>query len=137
MKEPGANIYAAIAEALTPLDDFALTPDERRRVVADTAEFIAGEMAALPLRLLVLFHIGLTGFRVLIRGLNFQSFCALPPAKRRQIAESWAYGRVGLMRQFFRPLRSTAFLAFFEHPLIEAKLAPHEPPAGASARGDA
>jgi len=133
MNEPGMNIYVAIAEALAPVDDFALTAEERRRVVGDTADFVAGEMAALPLRILALFHIGLTGFRLVVRLSHALSFCALPLETRRSIVTAWAYGRIGLTRQFFRPLRSTALLAFFEHPLIEAKLGLHDMPVGTPA----
>jgi hypothetical protein len=121
LRETG-DIYVAIVEALAPFDRFELDHDERDRVAREAAEFVAGELAAVPYRLSVLFQIGLFGFRLLSRLFYGGPFCELPLGKRRSVVQTWAYGKIGLTRQFFRPLRATAFLAFYEHPVILAKL---------------
>jgi uncharacterized protein (TIRG00374 family) len=88
------------------------TPDAAR----DVAMFLDGQIAALPPRLQTMFHLGMTFFRVVVRIRHGSSFCALPVARRRAIVNGWAFGRIALLRQLFRPVRSLALLAYYERP---------------------
>lgn len=122
MKSTRTNIYLAITEAVVPPDLPDLSAAERERVVSDTSEFLAGQIAALPFRLLVLFRIGMIGFRVANRLRFLRSYCALPLATRAAVARTCAWGRVAPARHFFRAVRSIALLAYFEHPLVSQKM---------------
>jgi len=66
-------------------------------------------------------HIALVGFRIAVRLRFLRAYCDLPLATRRRIAAWWAYGPSPLTRQMFRGLRSTALLAYYEHPLMDAR----------------
>ncbi len=79
-----------------------------------SAEFVQGQINALPLAFRILLAVGLFGFRLLVRLRYFRSFCALTPETRRRIVDAWAYGSFALARTLFRPLRSTALLAYYE-----------------------
>jgi hypothetical protein len=68
----------------------------------------------MPLVLQGLLACGITAFTLLtwirwLRGLS-----SLSPARRQAWLHAWAYGRVPLARQLFRPVRSLAALAYFE-----------------------
>jgi hypothetical protein len=58
------------------------------------------------------------GFGVLVWLRYFRSFSFLPLAKRVEIFNAWAYGKIPIKRQLFKLIRSTALLAFFEHPVV-------------------
>jgi hypothetical protein len=113
--EPG-ELMIALAEAFLPPCD--------AKTARDVAAFMEGQIAALPPRLRTMFHLGMTFFRFTVRVRHVSSFCGMPTAKRRAIVDSWAFGRVALFRQLFRPVRSLAVLAYYERPEIVAALAP-------------
>jgi len=117
-----ANLYFSLTEALVPGSMPALSEAERATVVFETSEFVRAQVEALPPRLLLLMRVGLTGFRLSIRLRHLRSFCALPLSTRRRVITRWAYGPVPLTRQLFRSLRSTALLAYFEHPTVMLKM---------------
>jgi uncharacterized protein (TIRG00374 family) len=83
-------------------------------LVAEAAEFLLGEIEALPTLLRIAVAIGLTGFRVIVFATRGRPFCSLPLATRKAVVESWAYGPFGLARTFFKPLRSIACMAYYE-----------------------
>jgi len=116
-----SRFMRALAESLVPVDEDGITGADREALLARVASFVAGQVEALPLRLLVLFRVGMAGFRV-ITLLHGREFAALPPAVRRRWVERWAYGRVALARQLFRVARGTALLAYYEHPAVRAAL---------------
>ncbi len=80
----------------------------------DVATFLDGQIGALPPRLQTMFHLGMTFFRAVVRIRHGSSFCALSVERRRAIVNRWAFGRVALFRQLFRPVRSLALLAYYE-----------------------
>jgi hypothetical protein len=82
----------------------------------DVAAFLAGQIEALPPRLRALYHAGMTAFRMYVRLRHGRSFCGLSLAERRRVVAAWAFGRLGLLRQLFRPVRSTVLLAYYERP---------------------
>jgi glycosyltransferase 2 family protein len=107
------RFYVALTEALVPS---IAGPDAEGRI-ARVADFVHGQMEALPPRLRVMLHAGLLAFRAAVRLRHFTGFCALSSGVRRDCVNRWAFGRVTLFRQLFRPLRSTALLAHYDLPL--------------------
>ncbi len=108
---PAASPFdVALAEALLKEG----TSDLDRTALQQAATFLAGEMSALPARLRFMFEMGMASFRVYVRIRYLRSFCALDVARRRAAVDAWAFGRVGLFRQLFRPVRSVTLLAYYE-----------------------
>ena len=91
--------------------------------VAEVATFLTQEMEALPARLRVMFEAGMATFRLYVRLRYVRSFCALDVAHRQAAVNSWAFGRIGLLRQLFRPVRSIALLAYYERAGVAHALA--------------
>jgi len=117
-----SRFLLALVEAALPLDRDGIAPAAARAVTDDVAGFVAGQMRELPVRLRILFQIGLAGFRFVTRLRFARGYCELPPEVRRAWFERWAYGRLALGRQLFRPVRSTALLAYYERPEARAAL---------------
>jgi hypothetical protein len=92
--------------------------------LAEVAIFLSQEMEALPARLRVMFETGMALFRFYVHLRYLRSFCALNVDRRRSAVESWAFGRIGLFRQLFRPVRSIALLAYYERPAVAHALSP-------------
>lgn len=116
--EPG-ELMVALAEAFLP----ACQP----RVAREVAAFMAGQIVALPPPLRTMFHLGMTFFRLTVRVRHLSSFCGMGVDRRRAIVDAWAFGRVGLLRQLFRPVRSLAVLAYYERPEVVRFLEGAEP----------
>lgn len=112
----------ALIEASVPVDELDLDPARREEVLAEAASFVQGQIGALPRRLELMFGLGTAVFRLYVRLTRMRSFCALAPGERRRIFEQWAYGRVTLFRALFKLVRSTALLAFYEHPAVREAL---------------
>jgi uncharacterized protein (TIRG00374 family) len=119
---PASRFTRALTEAALPLDRDGLAGEAGAEVVNEVAGFVAGQIRELPVRLRALFAVGLGAFRTATRLRYLRGFCDLAPATRRAWFERWAYGSVPLARQLFRPVRSTALLAYYEHPAARAAL---------------
>jgi uncharacterized membrane protein YbhN (UPF0104 family) len=118
--DPPTAFDIALAEAmLTPRGG---TLDQA--AVVEVARFVAHEMGALPARLRVMYLTGMACFRLYVRLRYLRSFCGLEVPRRRAAVHSWAFGRIGLLRQLFRPVRSTALLAYYERGAVLRALAP-------------
>jgi uncharacterized protein (TIRG00374 family) len=107
---PATEFDLALTEAL-------LTPQGGtldRATLVQVATFLAQETQALPARLNLMFEIGMAVFRVYVRVRTLRSFCALDVERRRGVVHAWAFGRIGLLRQLFRPVRSVALLAYYD-----------------------
>jgi uncharacterized protein (TIRG00374 family) len=119
---PTAFDVALIEAIVTPLgsaiDDSA---------VNDVATFVAQAMNALPVRLHVMYEAGMAAFRFYVRLRYLRSFCGLDLDRRRAAVEAFSFGRVGLLRQLFRPVRSTALLAYYERDPVVRGLSPAAP----------
>lgn len=116
------DLFLALAEALVPTDRPRLEPEERRVVVSQAADFLQGQINALSPGLQTMMKIALTGFRFLVRLRFVRGYCELPLETRRRIADWWAYGPIGFTRQMFRALRATVLLAYWEHPIVGARM---------------
>jgi hypothetical protein len=103
----------SIIEATIPIETIPLNGPEREKTVEMVADFVQGQLKSLPVLMRALFAVG-------IRYLS--SFNKLPLDRRSEIVSSWAWGKVALGRQLFRPLRSTALLAFYELPDVKAAI---------------
>lgn len=132
-----SRFFLALAEAAVPVDRDRFADAEARPIVLDVASFVAGQMRELPVRLRAQFQIGLAGFRVVTRLRYARGFCELPPVTRREWFEHWAYGPLPLARLLFRPVRSTALLAYYERPEVRERMDAAAPVAGAEAGGPA
>lgn len=113
----------ALTEAVLPVDEIKLENTARDRILNEVAAFLQGQIEALPRRLRWMFGFGMLGFRAVVILTHFRNFTALSESERRRAVELWAYGRFGLGRSLFRLVRSTALLAFYEFPEVEAALA--------------
>ena len=99
---------------------------DRQTVLFDAATFVREQTDSLPPQLRAAMRIGIVGFRILVRLRYFRAYCDLSLAQRRRVATWCAYGPSMVARQMFRALRSTALLAYYEHPLTMAASAPRE-----------
>jgi len=107
---PASEFDVALVEALLSKE-----PDMVDRASVDyVAAFVAEEMRALPARLAFLYDAGMVAFRIYVRLRYLRSFCGLGVARRQAAMHSWAFGPIGLLRQLFRPARSTALLAYYD-----------------------
>jgi uncharacterized protein (TIRG00374 family) len=114
--------FLALIEALLPVEMDHLPAAERKEVLHAVTTFVAAQMNDLPGRVSYMFSVGMTGFAFVTLLLRFSRLAHLPIAARRRWVEAWAYGHFALARQLFRGVRSTAFIAYYEHPLICAQL---------------
>jgi uncharacterized membrane protein YbhN (UPF0104 family) len=109
-----SDFDVALTEAVLAHDGSAVD----RATLVEVAAFVAEEVDALPARLHVLFMAGMTLFRLYVRLRHLRSFCALDLDRRRRAVDAWAFGRLALLRQLFRPIRSIALLAYYERPQV-------------------
>lgn len=108
--------YLKLTEAALPLDTLNLK--EPQKVVSDVANFIYSEVQNLPRKFQVLFAIAMFGFNLLIFLRYFRLFSLLEKSTRTDIFNGWAYGKIAITRKLFKLVRSTALLAFYEHPKV-------------------
>jgi len=120
--EPVAPFIYALAEAITSIQSVSLKETERKQALEATAQFVQGEIRSIPILPRGLYEIGMGFFRIFVLLRYFSGFSGLPLEKRCGIVRSWAWGNFGLGRQLFRLVRSTAFLAFYEHPAVKSAL---------------
>jgi glycosyltransferase 2 family protein len=128
----------ALLETWLPFDDDHVEGADRTEVLRSCARFVDDELAELPGRLLWMYAAAMYGFRVLTAVVHLRSFCALPLTTRRRWIERWAFGGWALARQLFRGSRATALVAYYEHPIVLARLGiePRAPQAELEARAD-
>jgi glycosyltransferase 2 family protein len=120
-REPDEFVMALL-ETWLPLAEDGLDRQQQKEVLEASARFVQAELALLPGRLLLMYSLAIYGFRVLTAAFHFRTFCGLTLERRRAWVERWAFGRFTLGRQLFRAARSTALVAYYEHPLVLARL---------------
>jgi hypothetical protein len=111
---PSPAFYEALIEALVAGAPSELVPEAQHRAVQSSAQFAGEQVDALTAELRWPLKIGLAGFRTLVWLMHRRSFAALPLDRRRRILEAWAFGPIALTRQLFRPIRTTALVAYYE-----------------------
>jgi len=118
---PNAFVRAVVG-ALVPWDLVRLRTRERDETLDSVAHFVEGQVKALPASLGALFSIGMLGFRVVVGLGHARGFADLAKEDQVRVVERWAYGKMALTRQLFRLVRSTALLAFFDHPHVQSAM---------------
>jgi hypothetical protein len=108
------DFYAAVVEAFIGEPAFP-TAEGHRQGVADAAAFARDQIRWLPVDLRLGLLAGLTAFRLIVLGRHLRPFERLPAATRRRLVLAWACGSNRFARQLFRPIRSTALIAYYEH----------------------
>lgn len=119
---PANRLLRSIIEALVPDGLPALDATTAGTVLDDVADFVVGQVRMLPRRLYAAFVLGLAGFALWARLRRLRAFAAQPRAVRVALVEAWAFGDWAPGRKLFRLIRSTALLAFYEHPLVTEQL---------------
>jgi uncharacterized protein (TIRG00374 family) len=109
-----SNFDLALTEAILAEQGSAVDRD----ALVDVAAFVAEQMDALPARLHAMYTAGMAVFRFYVRLRYLRSFCGLDVERRRRAVDAWAFGRLALLRQLFRPVRSVALLAYYERPPV-------------------
>lgn len=112
------QFWLAIVASSLPTGTLVLSTEERGQAVNYATEFVCSELSALPSSLRVLFKLGILGFRSITIITNLCPFENLSSERQAKIINTWSYGPIGLTRKLFKPLRSLALLAFFEHPAV-------------------
>jgi len=111
------RLLASVVDAVLPEGGGPEVRDE-------VATFVAGQVQALPRRLRLAFLAGLGVFAVRVRLAHPRGFAAQPRPVRRALVDGWAFGDWPPGRKLFRLVRSTALLAFYEHPGMATELSP-------------
>jgi len=117
---PSSAFYEALVEALVAGPPPELPPAAHRRAVAASALFAGEQINALTAELRWPLKIGLTGFQALVWLSHRRAFARLPLGRRRHVLDAWAFGPVALTRQLFRPIRTTALVAYYEEVALGA-----------------
>ena len=118
--DPAPSAFmTAICDGLLP-EKRLEGPRDRDEVLGRVSGFVSGELDALPGKYRLLLHVGLTGFSFLVFLTTWRPFAKLSLERRRAILRWWAWGPFAITRQLFRAVRSTAVLAYFEDPLVQA-----------------
>jgi hypothetical protein len=102
-----------------PQANLVLSAEERAEAVKYATEFVCSELSALPPFLRALFKLGILGFRSITIVTNLCPFENLSSERQAKIIKRLVVrtNRIDT-RKLFKPLRSLALLAFFEHPAI-------------------
>ena len=95
-------------------------PRDQDEVLGRVSAFVNGELESLPGKYRLLLRIGLTGFSVLVFLRTWRPFARVKLERRRAILRWWAWGPLTPARQMFRAVRSTAVLAYYEDPVVQA-----------------
>lgn len=118
---PSPEFYEALTEALVAGSPPELPPDAHCRAIVSSARFAGEQINALAAELRWPLKLGLAGFCVLIWLSHLRGFSRLPLAQRRRILDAWAFGPVALTRQLFRPIRTTALVAYYEAVALDGR----------------
>ena len=110
---PSERFLRVVVDGLIP-EHPAESAAQRARALDVSAAFVRGQLAAMPLVLQILFAGGVTVFVAITWARWLRGLSSLSAARRQAWMHAWAYGRVPLARQLFRPVRSLAALAYFE-----------------------
>lgn len=119
---PPGRFLCTLVEAIVPVEDLPAQGPERDGALERTSRFLEDQIQVLPARLKGLFGLGMTLFRTWVLVRHLRAFEDLPLDRRRAEAFAWAWGRIALSRQLFRPVRSIALLVWHEDPVVRAAI---------------
>jgi hypothetical protein len=110
-------VVATVAPEFPPL-----AAEERAAVVADVADFVAFEIAAMPGFLRVPYRAALAGFDALAVLTGGRRFAALSEARRARHLARFDAAPLAAARDFAKLVRSTSLLAWYDHPRVRERL---------------
>lgn len=123
--EPGQGLtktlQAVVGVILPRYPD--LDPGVRVAVEQDVARYVARQIGSMPSFLRVPYRLALLAFDWLPLLRHGRPFRGLPPASSARYVALWNDAPVLAMRDFVRLLRSSALLAYFDHPSVVQQLA--------------
>jgi len=114
-------IYA-LCEGMVFEESKNLDESTKKMEIIKISDFFQNQIQNLPIPPRILFTVGMILFKGYVMARYFRGFNNLPPEKRNRIIANWAWGRSALLRQLFRVVRSTVFLAFYEIPEVRMSL---------------
>ncbi|MBX9666111.1 MAG: flippase-like domain-containing protein [Candidatus Obscuribacterales bacterium] len=114
--------WSAFCECFIPAPHVIPDRNKFQQVLLESSTFTVTELERLPLRLRVLFDIGIFGFKTITIATHGRFLCDIPLDKRRKIINAWAFGPVSLTRKFMKPIRSLFLIAYYETPEVVALL---------------
>lgn len=112
-----------LCESFAPSELARVDAQQRTEVVGAVTTFVTEQLACLPILLQFGLALGLFVFRVFVWVTQKRPFGSLDLESRRKLSESWAFGKVALARQLFRPIGSLAIFAYYENPVVLRALA--------------
>lgn len=118
---PTAAVVGAMVERLLP-DWPALAGPSRDRVAREVAAYVATQIAAAPSFLRLPMRLALHAFALLPLLRDGRTFAALRPARQAAYLALWSDAPVLAMRDLVKLVRSTALLAYFDHPEVRRAL---------------
>ncbi|MBX3192509.1 MAG: flippase-like domain-containing protein [Labilithrix sp.] len=118
-KEERASAFTvAMVEAV-------VTSDGQRadaKALADTSQFVHGQLEALPPQLKLMFECGMSFFRFVTRLRYLRGYCDLSLETRRAWVKAWSESRYALFRKLMKPVKGIALLAYHDHPELRGAL---------------
>lgn len=100
----------------------ALDAPTRSAVEADVAGYVAGQVSAMPGFLRLPYLLALVAFETVPVLRYGRPFRWLPGAAAAACLAWWDGAPIGAMRDVVKVIRSTALLAYFDHPAVTARL---------------
>ncbi len=116
----GHTLHGLVATLLPTYPD--LEPEQRRQIEQNVADYVAGQIAAMPTFLRFPYRSALLGFDLLSIPRHGRRFSSLSRAPRESYIASWDTAVLPPMRDFLKLVRSTTLLVFFDHPVVREKL---------------
>ena len=114
-------IVTAIVADLLPADP-VLGPVDRAAVAADVVAFVVAQVHGLPDFLRLPYGVAAFAFDGLPILRWGQPFRMLDGGRRGAYLAFWTTAPLGAMRNFVKLLRSCALLAYYDHPIVRARL---------------
>ncbi len=121
IKKGMSPFWIELCQCFIPESDILPDKEAQTTVMTDVSAFTLTEIECIPFRFLVLFKIGLLGFKSYVLMTTGTFLCNLPLEKRRNLVSSWAFGKIALTRKFMKLIRSLTLLAYYEHPRIRER----------------
>jgi len=127
------RMVGGVVEAILPCFP-ELEAGERAAVRRDAAAFVTSQIRAMPsvLRLPVVLAVLVLDALPLVR--YGRRFRGLDRARQEAALARWSANPLGPLRDVLKLLRSLALLAYFDHPLVAARLGRTEPASCARVR---
>ncbi len=115
------DVVAELVRLLTPSFP-ALDASERDRVQSSVTGFVTSQIESLPTFMGFPYRLVLTGFGWLSVFRFGRVFGSLDEASQQAYLSDWSDGRIGLLRDFIKLIRSCALLAYYDHPEVSRRL---------------